>query len=230
MKPPASILASLLLSVLVPASSIAATVVFSDGTFTNANWTVTSENLNLGGSGSGTQTATGGNPGSYRRCTNTLNSALSQPFSNTVYVFHKVSGATYTPSVTGPIVSLDYIQDSMRITGGQQAYGLALKQGGVVYYGPLFVNPVTFNVWANTSQTTLIATNFDAAAAGVQNPDFSGTGGAIELGFVCANSTSVGGAGFTTVGGIDNWKVTITSAEPVAVEPTTLGKVKALYR
>ena len=121
MKPPASILASLLLSVLVPISSFAATVVFSDGTFTNANWTVTSENLNLGGTGSGTQTATGGNTGSYRRCTNTLNSAVSQPFSNTVYVFHKQTAATYTPSVSGPIVSIDYVQDSMRITGGQQA-------------------------------------------------------------------------------------------------------------
>lgn len=230
MKPPASVLASLLLSILVPVSSVAATVVLSDGTFTNANYTVTSENLNLGGSGSGTQTATGGNTGSYRRCTNTVNSAAGQGFSNTVYVFHKLAGATYTPSVSGTIVSIDYTQDSMRITGGQQAFGLALKQGGVVYYGPLFVNPTTFNVWANTLQSTLVASNFDAAAAGVQNPDFSGSGGLIEFGFVSANSTSVGGSGFTTVGGIDNWKATITSAEPVATQPSTWGQVKSLYR
>ncbi len=230
MKPPASILASLLLSVLVPVSSLAATVVFTDGTFTNANWTVTSEGLNLGGTGSGTQTATGGNPGSYRRCTDVVNAADFQPFSNTVYVFHKMAGATYTPSVSGPIVSINYSEASMRITGGQQACAIALKQGGVVYYGPLFLNPTTFNVWATTSQTALIATSFDAAAAGVQNPDFSGSGGQIEFGFVRANSTSVGGAGFTTVGGLDNYSVTLSTAEPVATRPTTWGQVKALYR
>lgn len=230
MKSPASVLASLVFSLLVPVSSLAATVAFSDGTWANTNWTVTTEGLNLGGTGSGTQTASGGNPGSYRRCTDTVNAADFQPFSNTVYVFHAMAGATYTPSVSGPIVSINYSEASMRITGGQQACGLALRQGGVVYYGPLFLNPTTFNVWATTTQTALLASSFDATPAGVQNPDFSGSGGVIEFGFVRANSTSVGGSGSTTVGGIDNYSVTLTTAEPVATQPTTWGKMKALYR
>jgi len=230
MKRPVSIFAVLCLAALLPVDSIASTVIFQDATFTNASWTVTTEGLNLGGTGSGVQSASGGNPGSYRRATNTTNSALGQSFSNTVWVFHKLAGAVYTPSTDGPIVSIDYTEASMRITGGVQACGLAIKQGGVVYYGPGFLNPTTFNVWATTTQTALTAASFDAAAPGVQNPNFSGSGGAIEFGFSRANSTSVGGAGSTTVGGIDNYKVTITGANPVATQPSTWGRVKSLYR
>src|SRR5258705_5713533 len=61
MKRPASLLLCLFLS--IPVLSKAATVVLTDGTFTNASWTVTTEGLNLGGTGSGVQTASGGNPG-----------------------------------------------------------------------------------------------------------------------------------------------------------------------
>jgi hypothetical protein len=230
MKPPASFLSVALLFLLVPAVSFSGTAVFSDATFTNANWTVITEGLNLGGTGSGAQFASGGNPGAYRRATNTTASALGQGFANTVYVFHKLTGATYDPSTTGPISSITYSEASMRITGGVQACGLAIRQGGVVYYGTLFLNPTTFNVWATTTQTGLVAASFDAAAPGVQNPDFTGSGGPIEFGFVRANSTSVGGAGGTTVGGIDNWSVTVNYEVPVATSQSTWGKVKALYR
>jgi len=211
------------------APAFAATVLLQDGTFANPDWTVTTEILNLGGTASGTQTATGGNPGSYRRTTNTTNSAIGQSFSNTVFAFHRFSGGVYVPSTSGAILTVDFSVATMRITGGQQAFGLALRQNGVIYYGPSFLNPAAFNSWATTTQPGLTAASFDALAPGVQNPDFSVTGSSIEFGFFSGNSTSVGGGGGTTVGGLDNWSATVHSDEATPTSGTSWGRVKALY-
>lgn len=223
-------IALLFVAGVFPAAVRATTVVFQDGTFPNASWTVLIEGINGGGTGSGTQTASGGNPGAYRQTTNTTNSAVGTGFSNSVFVFHRLAGAVHDPSTSGPITSIDYSEASIRISGGAQACGLALRQGGVIYYGPLFVNPTTLNVWATTTQPGLTAANFDALAPGLQTPNFTSLGGPIEFGFARANSTSTGGPGSTTVGGIDSWTVTLTVEEPVAVRRSTWGEIKALYR
>ncbi|HEX6790060.1 MAG TPA: hypothetical protein VF247_02005 [Candidatus Krumholzibacteria bacterium] len=53
----------------------------------------------------------------------------------------------------------------------------------------------------------------------------------MEFGFYRAASTSAGGPGSTTVGGIDGWSVVLDLATgPVATTPSTWGRVKALYR
>ena len=75
-----------------------------------------------------------------------------------------------------------------------------------------------------------MAGQFDALAPGVQNPDFSVAGAPLEFGFWRGNSTSVGGGGGTTYGGIDNWRVDLTVDAAVAAETTTWGEVKALFR
>src|SRR5262249_5508103 len=51
-----------------------------------------------------------------------------------------------------------------------------------------------------------------------QHPDFSAVGGPLELGFVRANSTSVGASGYVMSAAIDNWRMVIT---PVP-EPASL--------
>lgn len=213
----------------IPRSVQATTVVFQDSDFPNANWSTTVEVLNGGGSVSAVRVASGGVTGAYRRVSNTLNSAIGTGFSNSVYGFHSLAGATFDPAVGGPIVSINYTESSQRISGGVQACGVALRQGGVIYYGPGFLNPTTFGVWAATVQTGLVASQFDALAPGVQNPNFSAPG-TIEFGFSRANSTSVGGAGGTTIGGIDNWQVTLTVEPPVPTAHSTWGGIKALYR
>lgn len=216
----------LLASLAGPASA----VTFSDATFTPADWTVTVETLNLGGSVSVSQVATGGNPGAFRRINDVLASALGQGFSNSVFGFHARNGATWTPSVQGAIAALAYSEDAYRYAGsGVQANGVALRQGGVIYYGPGSVTPGTTGVWQNYAWTGLTAANFDALAPGVQNPDFSLAGGPIQFGFYRANSTSVGGSGATISGGIDNWNVTIDLGA-VPAFPSTWGRVKGSYR
>ncbi|MBK9472839.1 MAG: hypothetical protein IPO18_11200 [bacterium] len=219
---------SLALAMAGPA--LATTVTFQDGTFTNAQWTTTVEVLNGGGSVNAFQVASGGNPTAFRRIENTLNSAIGTGVSNTVYGFHRFAGGVYDPATGGPILAINYAEDSQRISGGVQACGLAVRQAGVIYYGPAFLTPTAFGTWATTTQSALVAGQFDALAPGVQNPDFSVAGAPLEFGFWRGNSTSVGGGGGTTYGGIDNWRVDLTVDAAVAAETTTWGEVKALFR
>lgn len=214
----------------VTAPAGAATITIQDGTFANADWTSSVEVINAGGSVNAYQVAAGGNPGSFRRVENTLNSAIGTGVSNTVFGFHRFAGGTYDPAVGGPILSISYAEDSQRISGGVQACGLAVRQGGVVYYGPGFLTPTAFGTWVTTTQPALVASQFDAAAPGVQNPNFSIAGGPLEFGFYRSNSTSVGGGGGTTYGAIDNWTVTLTVDAAVPAEATSWGDLKALYR
>jgi hypothetical protein len=227
--PPVVVLSAVLSLVALAPSARAQSTTFTDGTFTNSDWTVTVEVLNLGGTATGVQVVTGGNPAEYRRTDNTLNSAAGQSFSNTVYCFHAKTTATYSLS-NGPITLIDYAESSTRISGGQQACGLALRQNGVIYYGPSFLNPSGFGTWAPTSQNSLTASSFDALAPGVQNPNFGAGAPPIQLGFFRANSTSVGGAGGTTSGGIDNWSVVVHFNGATAIASSSWGRVKGMYR
>jgi hypothetical protein len=218
---------------LLPALTSLATAqtsTYTDANFLDSDWTLTTEVLNLGGSVTGNQVATGGTSGSYRRIVNTLNSAIGFGFANTVYGFHARAGAVFTPSASGPISSIDYSESSIRLAGGgQQACGVALKQNGVIYYGPAFLNPSTVNVWAPTSQPGLTAASFDALAPGVQNPDFSAGGTPIQFGFYRANSTSVGGGGSTPTGGIDDWAVSVHYDGATPARVRSWGSLKAAY-
>lgn len=222
----------LTLAALLAAAPVAAQSVqtFSDTDFANPDWTLTIAGINGGGTVSAFQVASGGVTGSFRRVENTMNSAIGTGLSNTVYGFHFFTAATFNPSVSGAILSLDLSLATERISSGQQAYGLVVRQGGVAYLGPVFLNPAAFNTWATTSQPGLTATSFDAVAPGVQNPNFTVTGGPIEFGFLSGNSTSVGGGGGTTVGGADNWTVTVHYDAATAATASTWGRVKALYR
>lgn len=227
--PRSPLLAFFALLFLAPLAGPAAAATFSDATFTPADWTLTVETLNLGGSVTVSQLASGGNSGAFRRINDVLTSAVGQGFSNTVFGFHARVGATWNPSVQGAIASLAYSEDAYRYAGsGVQANGVALRQGGVIYYGTGSVTPGTTGVWQNYAWSTLTAASFDALAPGVQNPDFGPSGGPIQFGFYRANSTSVGGSGATISGGIDNWSVTLDMAVPAA--PTTWGRIKGTYR
>lgn len=224
----AGFLLGLALAAIGPAS--ASTVTMQDGTFADAQWSTTFEILNGGGSVNAFQVAVGGNPTAFRRVENTLNSAIGTGVTNTVYGFHRFSGGVYDPATGGPILAITYAEDTQRISGGVQACGLAVRQGGVIYYGPAFLTPTAFGTWVTTTQTGLVASQFDALAPGVQNPNFSLAGAPLEFGFWRGNSTSIGGGGGTTYGAIDNWTVTLTVDAAVQTSAATWGGVKAMFR
>jgi hypothetical protein len=214
--------------VLAALAGAAGAATFSDAAFVPADWSTTVEVLNLGGSVTTSQVTSGGNPGMFRRVDNGLASAIGQPFSNSVFGFHARAGALYDTSGQGVISAIDYSEDAFRFSGsGVQANGIALRQGGVIYYGPASLTPATPGVWQPYSWTHLTALDFDALAPGVQHPDFSTTGPMIEFGFYRSNSTSVGGDGGTVSGGIDNWRVILLT--PVAAERGSWGRLKMLY-
>ncbi|MHC4535627.1 MAG: glycoside hydrolase family 16 protein [Planctomycetota bacterium] len=199
----------ILISTVVFSACTKGSVTFSDGVFNASDWQLVTEQSGNGGSVSFSQESTGGNPDEYLRITDTVNAA--PPYSIVCGAFFN-TGAIYFPQTQGEIVSLEYSEDSIMLSGwGQgQATGLALRQNGVLYYaytpgGGLFY--ANQSSWTPHSFTSFQAENFGHWQNPNVHPDFSSEGSPIEFGFYRMNSTPV--FGYTIVAGIDNWSVTI---------------------
>lgn len=221
-----SVAAALCLVAGSPARIPAQTLRFSDTSFQDTDWTVTAEGVNLGGSAARRHMSGGGPQGPWGEVTNTVTSAVGQPFANWVYAFHARTGAVCDPKLRGPIVSIDY---SEQATGPVMWCGFAVRQGGTVYYGPGYYSS-QFVVWGTTELNGMTAESFDALAPGIQRPDFSLAGAPIELGFFRASWTAVGGPGGTYVGGVDTWQVRVHHAQATPSRSTSWGRIKSLYR
>ena len=192
-------------SLLLLATTAFADVTFSDNTFNNGTWTLTSVQVGGGGSTSAGQQVAGGNPGSFRQITNTVNAVAN----SYIYGVHLNTTATYTPATDGAISTIDYAEDSLLISGfgSGQATGPALQQGGNNYVLITALSTPNF-AWTHHSAAGLGATAFgQLTTSGVNtnnHPDFSCSGSLIVFGFFRDNSTP-SASGYTQVGGIDNW-------------------------
>lgn len=201
---------------LTISTATAATVTFSDQTFDDADWTLSIQQIDKGGTVSAAQTSAGGNPDAYRRIVNVVDDG---PGPGTVRGFHLNVNAIYDPSTQGAIGTLDYYEDSIMFAGfGQgQASGAAFMQDGFLYYTPgpnrLLANQL--NAWTSQSLLSLSALDFIGVGT-TEAPDFSASGGSITFGFYRANS-SPGDGGYTIDAGIDNWSIDIHSVNPVPV-------------
>jgi hypothetical protein len=207
----------------------AGSITFFDGTFADSDWQLTV--FTNGGNATATQVPSGGDPGAYRQITNTVADAPNPNIEAQVIGFHGNLNALYNPQAMGAITSINYSEDAILLLGDGQGQGasLALLQNGNVYQGPYHITPNT--AWTNLEDLGVVASDFGEivpALIGIpgksgvdptQHPDFSANGSLIEFGFIRSNSTEVGGPGYTTIGGIDNWTVTVNSAVP---EPCTL--------
>ncbi len=221
---------------IAPLSAIAGTITFSDSTFNNADWDLTSFSIpNIdgvhGGTGtvSATQSPSGGNPGEYRYILNSVN-AISDY--TAIEGFHINNTAIYNPQTQGAISSIDYSEDAINFGWGDgHATGLALKQNGQFYftytYRNFLITPAL--AWKNYQLTSLTETDFinvKNAAIKLQTtnpidyPDFSASGSPIEFGFFRGNS---GASSYSLPAGIDNWRVTINHEEAKKVpEPSSV--------
>jgi len=74
---------------------------FSDDTFDNSDWSIDIFTVGTGGTITGTQINSGGNPGDFRKVTNTLNAPSGS--TTVVFGFHKLIGATFNPSIKAPL-------------------------------------------------------------------------------------------------------------------------------
>jgi len=196
----------------VPLAALAQVTV-SDTTFANADWTLNVFPGGNGGSVTATQVTAGSN--FLRSISDTVNGTPSIILGTHIY-----TPFTYTPSASGPIVSLNYSENAICLSGcfGQgQSTGPAVRQGGVlyVYNGFLITDPTT--TFHPLSLGGLTATDFARVAVtattlfdNTQHPDFSGAGGPIQFGFFRANGSGPS-VGYTLVGGIDDWQVTVNA-------------------
>lgn len=197
-------------ALLVVTAAPAATVTFSDGTFAGGDWDATKIIDTTAGATAtfnATQVAAGGNPGDFRQVTHIYDAG-------NIFVGHLALGATYDPSASGAIVSLDYSYDLIHINPPPNqavGYGIALYQTGSWYSSAPF-DLIFPQVWTSFGLGSLTAANFALrAGAGPATPDFSGAGGLMTFGYLTANSNTGGAPGLTRVSGIDNWRVELTT-------------------
>ena len=200
----------------------------TDGTFNNADWTITpyselsqppSRPTGTGGSETGTQVASGGNLGSYRRIDFTVNAAPASPFGvlNTFYGLNLKVIAIYSPVVSGAIQQIDYAEDGEMLNGfgTGQATGLALLQNGIYYIRTAaYVNQ---SAWTHNTLTGLRTSDL-VQLGGSGHPDFSATGAPITFGFARDNATGPNGVAYSIIAAIDNWSVNVVQVP----EPTCL--------
>lgn len=216
-------------SALICLAGSAQAVNYFDGVFNNSNWTLTTiTNTNgIGSSAAGFQVTSGGNPLEYRRIRHNL--VVGGP-NGAVHSIHMNNTAFYDPFTQGAISSINYSEDSINfipdtiVPGNGQGSGLVIAQSGRIYEmrNPVFVMPYSgFSNWTTNSATGLVAADFwELDAFGTlfpgNNPDFSASGGIMQLGFWRGNS---GNGSYNTDCGIDNWHVEIVPA------PSTLALV-----
>jgi hypothetical protein len=195
-------------------------VTFSDSEFNDAEWELVVLTHQAGGTTTAGRSGAGGCPDAYRTVTNMVRSAT--PGTQSALIgFHRKIGATYSPRAQGAFDFIDYSECaavSVAPFADGQATGPALRQGGEVYVYYRLTGPS--GAWHSIGASNIWATDFFLVSSVSpiqwydpdQHPDFSTNGGPIEFGFWRGNFTCPGCPGYTTVGGIDNWSITLRSA------------------
>ncbi|MFB3431823.1 MAG: hypothetical protein ABL309_12950 [Phycisphaerales bacterium] len=215
----------MLAGVLAGASAASASVTFSDGVFASGTWT-SSLVANANGVGStfnSAQFLNGGNPNEYLQIV--ANVQVSGPNGGAFLLFMN-NTAFYNPVTSGAVSAIDYSEDSINFlqnSGDGMITGLAITQGGKTYVqrNPLLVMPYpTFNTWgANASPGLNPSDLWELDSTGVlhqsSNPDWSASGGAMQMGFYRAMSSGNSTSSFVREAGIDNWNVRIIPAPGV---------------
>jgi hypothetical protein len=200
----------------------AGTVNFSDQTFADVDWQATLVQFDAGGSFAAVQ-ANDPVQGAFRQITQTVNTASGPAASSTIYTIHINPAATYDPE-GGAINSVDYSELAILLDGFNQgqAGGAALRQGGRLYVSSAsFITPDF--AWTPKATPGLTAASFAPLDDPTAHPDFSQAGGPIEFGFFRANSTAPGGTTYFTVGGIDDYALTLNTADVTEPPPPPTG-------
>jgi hypothetical protein len=205
-------------------TATAAVTVVRDGDFADADWELVSfsfkstSGAHPGGSVTASQQS-GGNPGTLRRVVNNIAQAPSGSEFSSSWGVHLKKGFVYDPSVQGAIATIDYSEDARKITS-QQLTGFAVRQGGKLFYTEAGV----FNnsSWTRVEQLAIDPSIFtEVTADGLlsgSKPDFSASGGSLEIGFIRANSNGNGGGAYSVTGDIDNWEVRIAPPCTTAID------------
>lgn len=180
----------------------------TDQTFDDNTWDEVVDISGAGGTGGAGHVSYNGQVGAdIRRINITVNGG------GQVAVFSIKRNWVYFPSSDGRIVSIDYSEDSILMSGGGNGqYGApALRQDGKLYTlvpgGKAFATPEL--AWTRHTVNGLTQNDFRTLASASDHPDFSSSGSRIDVGFMRLHSVPGGSAPETKIGGIDNWQITL---------------------
>lgn len=180
------------------------TLTLTNGTFAPTDWTTT-----FAGTGvvTGSQLASGGNPGTAWNVLNDLVGAGAIAG----YHFWTGLGGTIDPGATGPISSVALALDGKYISGvggnGMQI-SLAIEQDGIIYRTATQALGSTGS-WV-TRTFNAGSSDFSRVDGLAGTPDFSATGSPITLGFRTANN----GTNYNVRAYYDNFLATIAADAP----------------
>ena len=146
----------------------------------------------------------------YRNMTHSIGPATDCAVSCTLFVTHERLGASYRPSEQGAINYIDYTEAQRIIMpgveGGAVSWTFAVIQNGrrwnVFTETPQFTNLD----WATSGLCGLTAEDFGSPA---NHPDFSAAGAELTFAYVRTNTNTSEANTFTSVHGIDDFKVVI---------------------
>lgn len=216
-----------LAALLALPSAANAVVVYSDGTFSTSVW-----GFEFVGSGTATpaQIASGGNPGTYRRITQTVtaNSGWFYAFSR----YGTNTATRYDPVTQGAINSVDFsiqAQTISVINGQVPGLAMGIKQGSLVYVQSAFQN-IGGPAWNTFSSAALTPADF-FCANGAGTLDFSASGAAIRFGFVTINASFSVGVETGGVTEYDNFNATVNQVPaPAGIALLGIGGLLAARR
>lgn len=210
-------------SIVVAACACLAVVSFSssaaivaDTEFSDTDWSSTKVIDTTAGSSAtstNTQQLNGGNPGAYRQ---TIHDWTVTVDGVNIEFAHLFTPTSYDPGALGAINALVFDMDAK--------VDLALQVNGI---GFRFLVEQDGTFYASDDTTILVGTGWNDISAtlseadfvvlgGVGNPDFSTSGSPLRFGYVTRNGGSNTGSTLQSVGGVDNWSVTVVPI-PAAV-------------
>jgi hypothetical protein len=196
----------------------AGTITFTDGTFNLADWNSTQTAGN--GSLATSQQPNGGNPGTYLRVDHL-------DFTYLFWATHYFAGATYNPSVSGAVASVNWSIDEYAIlnfSGIGVGTAAAIRQGGQDFYYVPTLNVNSGSSWLTLMNSVpLTAADFTSNSAPGAHPDFSAAGGEMSFGFVTANDNQQWST--SRAAGFDNWRFDVIQQQDTGgqvPEPSTI--------
>ena len=149
----------------------------------------------------------GGNPGAYRE---TIHDWQVKVDGIQIRFAHLFTPISYDLSAQGANNSIAFEMDA-KVDSAPQVNSIGFRflveQDGIFYEANNNGLVLVDTLW-NDINSVLTATDF-VAIGGTNNPDFSIAGSPIRFGYVTRNGGSNTGQTLQSVGGVDNWSVTI---------------------
>lgn len=184
-------------------------VAYEDGEFEPSAWTeeASTEPAQADATAAVTRSASGGNPGAFRRIEYRMPAGPA-----VLRIRHVALASSYDPSSQGPIVAIDFAVECIA-SGDDSRVAPLIEQGGRTFttlerwHCPTSWQPAF--ALSNRGADTFLQLDGPACEPGATCLDFSASAAPIRFGLLTEGRVISGLPAVTIVQGVDNWKVTI---------------------